>query len=80
MNLTNPALLKNVELAKQGFADALTGEHIPMSYGISKDQQLIFDDSAWQFLKKHVPGYALYDKIALMPANNYTNSSSKLGD
>lgn len=78
LNLTYPALLKNVELAKQGLADALTGEHIPMSYGISKDQQLIFDDSAWQFLKKHVPGYALYDTIAPMPANIYTNSSSSI--
>ena len=64
---------KLIKMANQSFADHLANEHLPHGQSIIENPELVFDDSAWQFLKKHVPGYALFDKIALMPATKTTN-------
>ena len=66
-----------IQMANESFADHLASEHLPRGESIVKNPELIFDDSAWQFLKTHVPGYALFDKIALMPATNNTNVTNK---
>jgi len=64
----HPSINRLTNEAKQELANALASEQLPLYNSLSKNPDLIFDDSAWQFLKKNVPGYALYDKIALMPA------------
>ena len=71
---SNPANAKKIQEKTQflnrSLSSSLSREHRPRDKTISENPNLIFDDSAWQFLKKHVPGYLLFDEIALMPATN----------
>lgn len=73
-NATHPSIKANINQATQVFQNALASEHLPHDESIYNNPDLIFDDSAWQFLKKNVPGYVLYDKIALMPVTNNTTA------
>jgi len=55
---------KAVTQAEESLAKALASNRLPSSINAStaNDGETIFDDSAWQFLKRNDPGYALLDK------------------
>jgi len=58
---------KKLEIAERQFAKDLARDHLPLDAGEAAEQNLVFNDSAWQFLKKRVPAYALFDELALVP-------------
>lgn len=63
---TDISVSKRIEEAQQMLADALSKEDLPMGAEPSKLQELVFDDSAWQLLKKNIPAYAMYDMLGLL--------------
>ena len=71
----DPAIELLIHSANRSLSEGLAGDHLPMDDSISKDPNQVFDDSAWRFLKNHVPGYALYDDIALRPAADASASA-----
>eukprot|EP00957_Ditylum_brightwellii_P156055 11878214-Ditylum_brightwellii.AAC.1 len=61
--------------AKESFLSALSREE-PL---LDSQSNMIFDDSAWQFLKHAVPGYAGFDEFSL-PSLNLTKSHTSTTD
>ena len=53
--------------AEDSFLGALQTDRLPFDdRRMASDPAYVFDDSAWRFLKTHVPGYALFDEIGLI--------------
>jgi len=63
------AARETLKLTEEDLASSLAGEDLPMDTKHFEEQGLVFDDSAWQFLKSHVSAYGLFDEIGLIKTN-----------
>jgi len=52
--------------AEQKLIEDLSSDRVPLNAGGCDIDVTQFDDSAWIYLKKHVPAYSLYDKLGLI--------------